>query len=216
MEIQKIRKNLPDVLPRHLNGDVFVRAYNTRMMTHFKNKYLFDNEWSYTRGYRYNFKNRYPVLYLAGDHLVASLEIGPRALDELFLSNLKIASEPYIYFSVKVTANVLDLTDMKIRRKLGITLKDILIPTEKWDKNMEKGIISPTHEIGELAFNNSRFDGILYPPYPTSSIIKLRGKSNLAIFMDRNSVSMSKPKNGKTVINVCDKGDVLKKLGLVY
>lgn len=216
MDIKKTIKNLSTISPKPLKGDVFIRAYNTRMITHFKSKYLFDSEWAYKRGYRYNFKNRYPVLYLAGDLLVASMEIGPRASDELFLPNLRIASEPFIYFSVKVTANVLDLTDMTIRRKLGITLSDILIPTEIWDRRMEKGIESPTHEIGQLAFLDGRFDGILFPPYPASVLIRVRGKNNLAIFMDSKSVCMSKPKNSNTVLNVCDKGRILKKLGLVF
>ena len=216
MDIEKAKRNLPKISPKPLDGDVFVRAYNTKMLTHFKNKYLFDSQWSYTRGYRYNFKRRYPVLYLAGDHLVASMEIGPRANDELFLPNLKIATEPFIYFSIKVTANVLDLTDMKIRRKLGITFNDILIPTDEWDRNMEKGLESPAHAIGALAFKDVRFDGILFPPYPTSVLIRLRGKNNLAIFMNSKSINMAEPRNRQTVLKVCDDGRILKKMGLIF
>ncbi len=82
MNIAGARSNLHKVIPRVLRKAVFVRAYNTWMITAFHRKHLFDSTWSYKRGYRYNFKETYPVFYFAGDQLVASTEIGPRTYDE--------------------------------------------------------------------------------------------------------------------------------------
>jgi len=216
MDVAKARENLHKVEPRALNRAVFVRAYCTRMITAFHRKHLFDSTWSYKRGYRYNFKETHPVYYLAGDHLVASTEIGPRTYDELLLPHLKIPHPPYIYLSVRVTAQVLDLTDSKTRRHLGITLPDILIPTEEWEDKMERGIWATTHKIGRLVLDDDRFDGILFPPYPVTSAIKLKGKHCLAIFMDPQSEAMSKPKGRTINIEVIDTDDFLKNLELIF
>ncbi len=216
MNVARARSNLHKVIPRVLKKAVFVRAYSIRMITAFHRKHLFDSTWSYKRGYRYNFRETHPVSYFAGDHLVASTEIGPRTYNELLLPHLRSPHPPYIYFSVKITAQVLDLTDSKTCRQLGITLSDILIPTKEWEDKRERGIWATTHKIGSLAIDDDRFDGILYPPYPVTSMIKLRGKHCLAVFMDPKSEAMSKP-NGKTIkIEVVDGDDFLRNLGLVF
>ncbi|GBE04315.1 hypothetical protein BMS3Abin09_01248 [bacterium BMS3Abin09] len=216
MDLVKARENLYRVTPRLLDKAVFVRAYNARMITAFHRKHLFDSTWSYRRGYRYNFKETHPVCYFAGDHLVASTEIGPRTYDEFLLPYLKIPHPPYIYVSVRVTAQVLDLTDRQTRRYLGVTLPDILIPTEEWEDKMKRGVYATTHKIGRLALEDDRFDGILFPPYPVTSMIKLKGKHCLAIYMDPKSEAMAKP-NGRTInIEVVDTDDFLKNLGLVF
>lgn len=216
MDAEKLKRRLKKIEPRRLEDAVFVRAYNTRMITYFKKKYLFDSRWSYERGYRYNFKRTHPVMYLAGDQMVASAEIGPRTFEKLLLPFLQTETDPFIYFSVKVTARVLDLTDQDIRRQLGIRLSDLLISTDEWDKNMGKGIWATTHEIGRLALSDDRFDGILYPPYPVTVLIKLRGKNNLAVFMDPDSTAMASPRNNAVRLEVIDKGNILKDLGLIF
>ena len=43
MDIAMARKNLHKVDPRILNRAVFVRAYNTSMLTDFHRKHLFDS-----------------------------------------------------------------------------------------------------------------------------------------------------------------------------
>ena len=186
------------------------------MLTAFHRKHLFDSTWSYKRGYRYNFKETHPLLYFAGDQVVASAEIGPRTYDEFLLPHLKIPHPPFIYISVRVTAQVLDLTDTKTRRQLYITLPDILIPTEEWQDKVAKDLWTPTHKIGRLALDDNRFDGILYPPYPATAMMKVRGKHCLAIFMDPKSEAMSKPNSNTVKIEVVDTGDILKSLGLIF
>ena len=177
-------------------------------------KHFFDCTWSFTRGYRYNFAGTQPVLYLAADHAVAAMEIGPRKLKDILGPHLKAATPPYIYVTVKTTAAVLDLTDAAIRRRLTVTLNDLLIPTDDWDKKMKAGTWCATHQIGKLATTDGRFDGILYPPYPWTRILRRRGKQNLAIFMDPQSPGMAEPLNSGVTLRVEDHCDVLAKLGL--
>lgn len=57
------------VEPVHLDRQVFVRAYNTDVKTKFGRRHFFDSEWSYARGYRYNFKGTQPVLIWPPTHL---------------------------------------------------------------------------------------------------------------------------------------------------
>ncbi len=116
--------------------------------------------------------------------------------------------------TVEVTANVLDLTDTGTRRRLGITLADLLVPTDDWHSRMSAGVWSATHEIGRLAAADDRFDGILYPPYPWRRILRQQGKYNLAVFMDSVSPGMAQPKNSTVKLSVEDPHNVLKKLKL--
>ena len=117
---------------------------------------------------------------------------------------------------MRVTAQVLDLTDTKTRRQLGIALPDILIPTKAWDDKMLRGIWATTHKIGRLALADNRFDGILYPPYPATALMNVQGKHCLAMFMDPNSEAMSKPNSNTIKIEVVDTGNILRSLGLVF
>jgi RES domain-containing protein len=150
---------------------------------------------------------------LAADHAVASTEIGPRKLAEI-LGPLKAKPSPYLYVVVEATAHVLDLTDKAIRRRLGITLPDLLVPTDDWDRDMKAGIWSATHHIGKLAVGDARFDGILYPPYPWRKLLRKQGKYNLAVFMDRSSAAMATPRSAGVTLQVQDPRGVLASLGL--
>lgn len=58
--------SLEKIAPRTISNRSFVRAYNTRIMTFFGREWFFDSEWSYGRGYRFNYKLTCPVLYLWG------------------------------------------------------------------------------------------------------------------------------------------------------
>lgn len=118
-------KNISNIAPRSLNRGIFVRAYNPAMKYIWGSDYLFDSVWSFERGYRYNYKGTHPVLYLAADELVASTEIGPRTSADLLLPHLKTPPQTYFFFGVKVTASLLDLTDSKVRRRLGVRLEDL-------------------------------------------------------------------------------------------
>jgi RES domain-containing protein len=209
-------KNISNIVPRSLNQEIFIRAYNTAMKYSYGSDYLFDSVWSFERGYRYNFKGTHPVLYLAGDHLVASTEIGARTSEDLLLPHLKTPPSTYIYFGVHVSANLLDLTDASVRRHIGVRLKDLIIPTEQWDEDMDKGIWSVTHKVGKAALAAGCFDGILYPPYPATSPIKIRGKHNIALFMDPHAPQMAKPLHASVKLEVIDNGGVLKTLGLIF
>ncbi len=209
-------KNISNIVPHELKQGIFVRAYNTAMKNKYGSNYLFDSVWSFERGYRYNYKGTHPVLYLASDHLVASTEIGPRTSADLLLPNLRTPPSLYIYFGVKVTAKLLDLTDAKVRRRLGVRLSDLIIPTEQWDDAMQKGVWSVTHKIGKAAMDAGCFDGILFPPYPATSLIKIRGKTNIAIFMDPKAPRMAAPLHSSVRLKVIDDGGFLKKNGLLF
>jgi len=213
VDIDKAKRNLPTVVPRAIQGIKFVRAYNTDVVTLLGCTHFLDCTWSFQRGYRYNFAQEDPVLYLATDHTVASIEIGPRKLADI-LGPLTAKPSPYLYVVVEATAHVLDLTDKAIRRRLGITLRDLLIPTDDWDRDMKCGIWSATHHIGKLAVCDARFDGILYPPFPWRKLLRKQGKYNLAVFMDRSSPAMATPRSGRVALQVQDPNGVLAALGL--
>jgi RES domain-containing protein len=205
---------LQNIEPSTVRQGSFVRAYDTRILTVFAREYLFDSVWSYERGYRYNFPKTCPVLYLAADHLVASSEIGPRTRSELLVPHIQSATDPYLYFTVKLSAALLDLTDQKVRSSLGVTHSELIIPTDDWNDEMKRGRKSVTHHIGALALKDRRFDGILYPPYPSEHLLGIVGKQNVAVFMDADSEAMAQPLGSSVVLDVVDSGHVLKTLGL--
>ena len=213
MDTQKTRDKLASVAPSRITKAAFVRAYNTDVATLHGKDCFFDCTWSYQRGYRYNFKGTQPVLYLAADHTVASAEIGPRTLTDL-LGPLSAKASPYIYVTVEATASVLDLTNARVRRRLGITLADLLAPTDQWEADMNAGVRSTTQHIGALVAADARFDGMLYPPYPWRKLLRKQGKHNLALFMDGSSPGMAKPRNPAVELSVEDPQGVLKELGL--
>jgi hypothetical protein len=212
MDVRHVRKILRSIEPASVVNQAFVRAYNTKVKTAFGRNRFFDCTWSYRRGYRYNFKETHPVLYLAADHLVASSEIGPRTREELLVPHLQAAVDPYLYFTVNVTAELLNLTNEGSRAELGVTLEELVVPTETWDADMAKDVWAATHHIGRLAVEDGRFDGILYPPYPATELLDLEGKQNVAIFMDPSSLDMSRPLRGSVVLEVVDEGGVLGRL----
>jgi len=214
----KARAALVHIEPLMLNEKVFTRSYNTSVITDFKCDHFFDCKWSYERGYRFNFKKTVPVLYLACDQTTASMEIGARTRKEILAPFLcsNASKPPYIYVNVKVTGPVLDLTSRAVRRALNVKLADILVPTESWDKDMETGKWAITHHLGKIVLDNGKFGGILYPSYPAYRFLKLRDKVCLAIFMNKNTPAMSTPKKPDTILNVIDKGGILKKIGLVF
>jgi RES domain-containing protein len=212
VDLRRARINLRGIDPKSVHEEPFVRAYNTKVKAFFGRKYFFDSEWSYKRGYRFNFKETHPVLYIAADHLVASSEIGPRTRKGLLVPHLQSDVDPYLYLTVRVTAELLDLTTPSARVLLGVTLEEVLTPTERWDDDMEKGKWSITHHVGRLALQDGRFDGILYPSYPAKRLLRLSRKQNVAIFMDPASENMARPLRSSVKLDVVDPGGVLKQL----
>lgn len=213
---KKAANGIKSVAPIQLDRMSFIRVHNSKAMTFFSSFWFFDCRWSYKRGYRFNFKKTWPILYLACDILTASTEIGPRTHKQLLVPELDEEKDPFIYVAVRVTANVLDLTNAQVRRKIGITLKDILIPTEKWEDDMVKGIWLTTHILGNLALNDGRIDGILYPSYPAHELLGARKKRCLAIFMDRYHPYMAKPMNPRTKLEVIDSKNFLVSSGFKF
>lgn len=62
-----------------------------------------------------------------------------------------LAADPHLYLTVKVTAPVLDLTRPAVRKALDVSLDELLVPTDVWDDEMDKGIWAVTHQLGELS-----------------------------------------------------------------
>ncbi len=93
-------------------------------------------------------------------------------------------------------------------------MKDLLVTTDDWDKDMKAGIWAATHHIGKLAVDDGRFDGILYPPYPWRKLLSKWGKCNLAVFMDPASPAMATPLHPSVSLRVQDPQGVLAMLGL--
>jgi RES domain-containing protein len=216
VDLARAQANLKDIQPTPLSGEAFVRAYDTRVMTFFGRRFFFDSTWSYSRGYRFNFKETHPIYYIAADHLTASSEIGPRTRKELLVPHLQSTSDPYLYVTIKVTAQLLDLTTEKTRDDLEITVEELLKPTKEWDDDMERGIWSATHEIGRLVLRDDRFDGIIYPSFPAEELLSLGGKQNVAVFMDPSSDNMARPLRSDVRLEIVDAGGVLRSLGLQF
>lgn len=206
-------KVLKNIDPIKIKKEYLVRSINTSAIKNFDYKHIFDSHWSFDRGYRFNYKKTNPTLYFAANQTVASTEIGPRTYSEL-IHPYAFPYPPMLYFSVEVTANVLDLTDILILSKLGMNESDINITTDEWEEKMDNDVMAITHIIGEATLKDNRFDGILYRPYPMTLYGISHNYRNCAIFMDKKSKYMSKPKNKSVILKVIDNDNVLKKFGI--
>jgi len=215
MDLVRARESLPRIQPITIEQRLFVRAYNTRVLTHLDRTNFFDSRWSYERGYRYNFKATHPVFYLAEDSIVASSEIGPRTRRDFLAPMLHAEADPYLYVQVRVSAKLLDVTDDQVRDLLAVTVDEVMVPTERWDEDMSRGVWAATHHLGRLALGDRRFGGILYPSYPSQRLLDLPGDC-VAIFMDSRDEEMSKPLRDSVRLEVIDPGGVLQRLGLRF
>jgi len=221
MNLARATRALAGIAPRQLVSQPFVRAHNTDvlhvplLLGEPRYDHLFDCRYSFKRGYRFNFQGEMPVLYLGCDKETSSYEIGPRT-HEAFLGSLAYArSNPYLFIDVDVTTAVLDLTDRGVRRTLGVSKPDILIPTDKWESDMKKRSRSITHHLGALAWNDDRFGGILYPSYPAFARKKTSKKTCIALFMDVTSEGMATPR-APTRLVVVDAHGILMKAGFRF
>lgn len=214
MDLATAKAGLKKVTPLMLSETPFVKAYNTDVIMSSRNNHLFACLWSYRRGYRYNYKRTCPVLYLSCDQLTASVEIGPRTRTDI-LGPYCPPKDPYLYIGVKVTASVADLTDPAVRSKIGVRLRELMVPTQQWDGGMSAGRWAVTHHLGKLILGDGRFGGILYPSYPAYSI-GLKQKVCLAIFMDKHATEMAIPKDPSTRLQVIDSFDFLNSAGLIF
>ena len=87
-----------------------------------------------------------------------------------------IAIEPRVMAGAAVSlSKILDLTDAKIRRQLGFTLKDLV--TEDWRAIQDRGQESWTQTIGRCA-KQAGFDGMIVPSART------KDGHNIVIFHD--------------------------------
>lgn len=212
MNVKRTARALKDIKPREILRRDFVRAYNTRTKTVFEKEFFLDCTWSYQRGHRFNFPREYPVLYLAADRLAATLETGPREFEELLRPFLTEPEDIFIYVPIRVTAQVLDLTDQSVRDRLEVTLEDILTPTDIWEEKAAEGKRTPPHLIGVIAVEDSRFDGILYPSYPANALLNVQ-KENVAIFMDLAHSAMARPIRSRIKLEILGM-ELLAGLGL--
>ena len=125
------------------------------------------------KGGRYNIKNKFGVLYLSCDSHTC-LEEASRTRQKLAIDIANELPKTVIGFEVELT-KVLNLTDSKIRQKLGIKVSD-LTQTD-WEKIQALGLEAITQTIGRLA-RQAGFEAILVP----SSV--WQGK-NLDVFPDK-------------------------------
>ena len=95
-----------------------------------------------------------------------------------------------------------------------MTKKELTIPTRRWDRDMDRGVWSQTHNVGRLALEDGRFGGILYTPYPSTRLLGMKEKQNVAVFMDPASPAMSLPLHESVELEVEDRRGVLEKLGI--
>ncbi|MBI3651817.1 MAG: RES family NAD+ phosphorylase [Acidobacteria bacterium] len=128
---------------------------------------------SIIKGGRFNFKGNFGVLYLSCDSHTC-LEESTRTSQKRAITVANELPKTVVGIEVKLS-KVLDLTDAKMRRRLGIKYSD-LTKTD-WEKIQNNGQEAITQVIGRLA-GQSGFEALLVP----SSV--WRGK-NLDIFIDR-------------------------------
>jgi len=91
--------------------------------------------------------------------------------------------------------SVLDLTDIKVRRHLGTTKKEIQSAWEGF-ADLNDGAWPPTWTLGHEAFASKRFDGILFPSTKSASGTCLlifterldKGKTGVAILRKDKSI----------------------------
>lgn len=128
---------------------------------------------SFIRGGRFNLKGTFEVLYLSCDLRTCIEEIITSAERDGFQVE-ETLPRTAVGIEVKLS-RVLDLTDPAVRRRLGITKKNLTAPN--WVKSQNAGQEAFTQQIGRLA-REAGFEAILVP----SAVA--RGK-NLDIFPDR-------------------------------
>jgi len=129
------------------------------------------------RGARFTPRGGFDTIYLASDHHTALIEV--QAIYQS-TSGLTVTRDrqPLAIVSVDgVLANVLDLTDEAIRRRLGTTLAEL---TGDWLYAQAIGLTPPTQLLGRIAYETGRIVGLRYvsaksPPTGTG----------LAAFADR-------------------------------
>jgi len=162
-EFEKIAKRLPG---RKERGTWFRSVPKTRAAD------ILSMQGSLLFGGRYNPQGAFGGLYMSESEDDCKQEIlkqvagNPGALKPRVIVNLKVS-----------LSNVLDLTDEKVQKKLGVGVADLTNPQDR----------RIPQQVGEAAFR-AGFEGIVYPSATTP------GAKNLLVFTD--NVKGKKIKSG--------------------
>jgi len=104
-------------------------------------------------GARFTPKNGPSVLYLVADELTAEAELKQGGFENF----RKVAAPPSVIFSLRVSLKaILDLTDAKIVKKLGLSPSEL---TASWRLSHQS---SPTQILGLATFSSQKFQAIRY------------------------------------------------------
>lgn len=129
------------------------------------------------RGARFTPRGGFGTIYLASDYETALLEVQAvfRTSDS---RTVTLDPQPWVVVSVDgILTDVLDLTDQRIRDRLGTTLAEL---TGDWLYTQSSGATPPTQLLGRLAYESERITGLLY----VSARNPERGKG-IAVFAER-------------------------------
>jgi hypothetical protein len=196
-----------------LTGQVAYRYVNSALFTGKLIRNPLNCDYSYTRGYRFNFPNAFPALYLSFSDFVATLEAGqkPSSLSTIFDNRER---EPGIIYSVKVSGRFANLVEEKSLNELSFNKNhpEYLIPTHEWEEKLKSGKFAITHQIGQVIYD-AGFDGLIYfsfPAWELHSRYKSEMISNICVFMSREDANC--PKNDSCCLELFDRDHFTEKL----
>ncbi|MCL1465018.1 RES family NAD+ phosphorylase [Argonema galeatum] len=126
-------------------------------------------------GGRYNPPQTFEALYLADSEQTSLLEVRTRV--ETAAGILDVQGSPRIMLSINYKLNaILALCDKSIQRNLGTNLQEL---TGNWRPLNAQCEIAPTQELGTVAYNLQRFEGLKVPSSRNDLAY------NLIVFHDR-------------------------------
>lgn len=130
---------------------------------------------SIRRGGRYNPRGDFEAFYLGKHPDTVVREIKMVSLDNAG-NEIVIAKPPQVLVTVRYDLRrIADLTDPAVRRRLGVTKRDLLT---EWSDDVDAGRVPITHTIG-LAARAAGFEALLVPS------ARNKGENNLVVFVDQ-------------------------------
>ena len=128
-------------------------------------------------GGRYNPPQTFEALYLAESEATSLLEVKTKV--ETAAGILEVQGSPRLMLCINYKLKaVADLTNQSIQRNIGTNLQEL---TGNWRPLNALGEIAPTQELGTVAYNLQRFEGLKVPSARNDNAY------NLVVFPDRIS-----------------------------